>query len=53
VILSCSDSDQTIRILLDRYPQAKDVEIVGAGLEAAFLELTSEPDAEDQQVMVP
>jgi ABC-2 type transport system ATP-binding protein len=53
VILSCSDSDQTIRILLDRYPQAKDVEIVGAGLEAAFLELTSEPDAEDQHVMVP
>jgi ABC-2 type transport system ATP-binding protein len=53
VILSCSDSDQTIRILLDRYPQAKDVEIVGAGLEAAFLELTGEPDAEDQSVMLP
>jgi ABC-2 type transport system ATP-binding protein len=53
VILSCSDSDQTIRVLLERYPQAKDVEIVGAGLEAAFLELTGEPDVEAPELQAP
>jgi ABC-2 type transport system ATP-binding protein len=47
VTLSCSDSDQTIRALLERYPEAKDIEIVGAGLEAAFLELTGEPDIDE------
>jgi ABC-2 type transport system ATP-binding protein len=52
VILSCSDSDQTIRALLERHPQAKDIEIVGAGLEAAFLELTGEPDTDDPGVSV-
>jgi ABC-2 type transport system ATP-binding protein len=52
-ILSCSDSDQTIRALLERYPQAKDIEIVGAGLEAAFLELTGEPDVDAPEVLVP
>jgi ABC-2 type transport system ATP-binding protein len=52
-ILSCSDSDQTIRALLERYPQAKDIEIIGAGLEAAFLELTGEPDVDPPQVLVP
>ncbi|HWF72035.1 MAG TPA: ABC transporter ATP-binding protein [Solirubrobacteraceae bacterium] len=52
-ILSCSDSDQTIRALLERYPQARDIEIVGAGLEAAFLELTGEPDVEAPQVLMP
>ncbi len=53
VTLSCSDSDQTIRALLQAYPEAKDIEIVGAGLEAAFLELTGEPDLEDAEVTVP
>jgi ABC-2 type transport system ATP-binding protein len=53
VILSCSDSDQTIRALLELYPQAKDIEIVGAGLEAAFLELTGEPDVDEPAVTVP
>jgi ABC-2 type transport system ATP-binding protein len=52
VILSCSDSDQTIRALLAQYPQAKDIEIVGAGLEAAFLELTGEPDVDEPEVVV-
>jgi ABC-2 type transport system ATP-binding protein len=52
VILSCSDSDQTIRALLERHPQAKDIEIVGAGLEAAFLELTGEPDIDEPPVVV-
>jgi ABC-2 type transport system ATP-binding protein len=53
VILSCSDSDQVIRVLLERHPQVKDIEIVGAGLEAAFLELTGEPDVEEPELMGP
>ena len=40
VLLSCSDSDAAIRALLDRFPQARDIEIESAGLEQAFLELT-------------
>jgi ABC-2 type transport system ATP-binding protein len=52
VILTCSDSDQTIRALLELYPHAKDIEIVGAGLEAAFLELTGEPDVDEPEVVV-
>jgi ABC-2 type transport system ATP-binding protein len=44
VILSCVDSDHSIRALLERYPAAKDIEITGGSLEDAFLELTGEPD---------
>jgi ABC-2 type transport system ATP-binding protein len=40
VALACIDSDAAIRALLDRYRQARDIEIRGAGLEEAFLELT-------------
>jgi ABC-2 type transport system ATP-binding protein len=47
VILSCTDSDQAIRALLERYPDARDIEITGAGLEDAFLELTAESAEED------
>ena len=42
VALRCADSDAAIRALLERYPAARDIEIIGAGLEEAFLELTSE-----------
>jgi ABC-2 type transport system ATP-binding protein len=42
VILTCSDSDVAIRELLDRYGDAHDIEITGAGLEQAFLALTSD-----------
>ena len=42
VILRCADSDAAIRALLERYPSAKDIEITGAGLEEAFLELTGD-----------
>jgi ABC-2 type transport system ATP-binding protein len=41
VLLSCSDSDAAIRALLARYDEARDVEIHGADLEQAFLELTA------------
>jgi ABC-2 type transport system ATP-binding protein len=41
IILACSDSDAAIRALLQRFPGARDIEISGAGLEEAFLELTA------------
>jgi ABC-2 type transport system ATP-binding protein len=41
VVLVCSDSDTAIRALLDAYPDARDIEIRGAGLEEAFLQLTA------------
>ena len=45
IILTCSDSDLAIRALLHRYPQARDIEIAGAGLEQAFLALTGDGEA--------
>jgi len=41
VVLSCDDSDAAIRALLPTHPEARDLEIEGAGLEHAFLELTA------------
>ena len=52
VILSCSNSDAAIRALLDVYPEAGDIEIAGAGLEQAFLELTAD-DPADTAVPLP
>jgi ABC-2 type transport system ATP-binding protein len=46
IVLTCTDSDQAIRALLDRYPDARDIEIAGAGLEEAFVQLTSDVPAE-------
>ncbi len=42
VVLTCQDSDGALRTLLARYPDARDIEVRGAGLEEAFLELTSD-----------
>ncbi len=42
VMLSCADSDAAIRALLDAHGEARDIEIVSAGLEQAFLQLTGE-----------
>jgi ABC-2 type transport system ATP-binding protein len=44
VTLRCSDSDVAIRALLASYDHAGDIEIAGAGLEEAFLELTGGED---------
>jgi ABC-2 type transport system ATP-binding protein len=44
VILRCGDSDIAIRALLERYSEARDIEIAGAALEEAFLELTGDGD---------
>ena len=41
LVLVCSDSDEAIRALLERHPAVRDIEISGAGLEEAFLELTA------------
>jgi ABC-2 type transport system ATP-binding protein len=43
ILLRCADSDTAIRALLVQYPAARDIEITGAGLEEAFLELTADP----------
>jgi ABC-2 type transport system ATP-binding protein len=40
-VLACTDSDAAIRALLERFPAVRDIEISGAGLEEAFLELTA------------
>lgn len=45
VVITCADSDATIRALLDAWPEARDVEIAGAGLEQAFLVLTRDQEA--------
>ena len=42
IILNCSDSDAAVRALLREFPAARDLEITGAGLEAAFLQLTGD-----------
>jgi ABC-2 type transport system ATP-binding protein len=47
VSLSCTDSDAAIRALLGSYPPARDIEITGADLEQAFLELTGDDDVAD------
>lgn len=41
VVLNCTDSDAAIKALLQAQPEARDIEIVAAGLEEAFVELTA------------
>ncbi len=55
VSLSCADSDAAIRALLGAYPGARDIEIVAAGLEQAFLELTaaSSPEGDEPERELP
>jgi ABC-2 type transport system ATP-binding protein len=42
VVLSCADSDAALRALLGRFPAAHDIEVLGAGIEEAFLALTGD-----------
>jgi ABC-2 type transport system ATP-binding protein len=42
VTLLCHESDAALRGLLTGYPAARDIEVTGAGLEDAFLELTGD-----------
>jgi ABC-2 type transport system ATP-binding protein len=46
VVLSCVNSDLALRQLLRDYPDAQDIEVRGAGLDEAFLELTADDDDE-------
>ncbi len=46
VVLTCSDSDAAVRALLAGNPAARDIEITGAGLEEAFIELTTGDDGD-------
>ncbi len=45
ITLECADSDATVRALLRDFPAVRDLEITGAGLEAAFLRLTGDDNA--------
>jgi ABC-2 type transport system ATP-binding protein len=47
VILTCADSDLTLRALLSRFPAARDIEVTGAGIEEAFMALTAD-DNDDE-----
>ena len=42
ITLICSDSDAALRALLTTYEDARDLNVSGAGLEQAFLELTAD-----------
>jgi ABC-2 type transport system ATP-binding protein len=44
VALACGDSDTALRALLGRFTAARDIEVLGAGIEEAFLALTSDED---------
>jgi len=44
IVLVCDDSDVAIRALLAQEPAVRDIEIRGAGLEEAFLQLTTNGD---------
>jgi ABC-2 type transport system ATP-binding protein len=41
-VLTCADGDAAIRALIAAHPEARDIEIAGAGIEQAFVELTRE-----------
>jgi ABC-2 type transport system ATP-binding protein len=44
IILNCADSDSALRALLATFPSARDIEVRGAGLEEAFMQLTGDAD---------
>jgi ABC-2 type transport system ATP-binding protein len=53
IVLSCSNSDAALRALLGRFPAAHDIEVTGAGLEEAFLQLTGDALADAPAIAVP
>jgi len=44
VLINCSDSDAALRAFLPAFPAARDIEVTGAGLEEAFLQLTADDE---------
>jgi ABC-2 type transport system ATP-binding protein len=47
-VLTCHDSDRALRALLSAYDAARDLEVRGAGLEEAFLLLTTDNAATEE-----
>jgi ABC-2 type transport system ATP-binding protein len=47
VVLTCHDSDAALRALLVTCPDARDVEVRGAGLDEAFLQITGDGDTNE------
>jgi ABC-2 type transport system ATP-binding protein len=47
VVLSCADSDAALRALLPTYPNARDIEVRGAALEDAFVQLTGSIEGDE------
>ncbi|HEX5583495.1 MAG TPA: hypothetical protein VFX08_07435, partial [Gaiella sp.] len=45
ITLICSNSDTALRALLDASPDVRDIEVTGAALEDAFVQLTHEERA--------
>ncbi|CAO5189283.1 ABC-2 type transport system ATP-binding protein [Frankia sp. AiPs1] len=43
IALTCPDSDTALRALLADFPWVEDIEVAGAGLEDAFVALTTDP----------
>jgi ABC-2 type transport system ATP-binding protein len=52
IVMNCTDSDQTVRALLREFPEVRDLEITGAGLEAAFLQLTGDDDIDEPAAVI-
>jgi len=46
-ILTCVESDLALRAMLSRYPEARDIEVLGAGIEEAFVALTADDNDEE------
>ena len=49
ITLTCKDSDTALRALLGHFAEAVDIEVRGAGLEEAFIELTSPSGSETEE----
>ncbi len=52
VALSCADSDAALRALLGQFPAARDIEVLGAGLEEAFMALTADGNDTTHQGLI-
>src|SRR5262249_17789239 len=48
IALVCADSDTAVPSLLAEFPETRDLEIEGAGLEDAFLQLTGDNEGENR-----
>ena len=48
VLLTCTDSDAALRALLPAFAAARDIEVTGAGLEEAFVQLTRDAADSDE-----